>query len=129
MEDHRRQEAALLHSLRLRLPLDRRHLRARESGDDREARFAIITREARDASGEIHDRMPAFLTPDAWDTWLAPGDLAGPAEALDMLKASSEEVASTITTYLVSKTINNVRARPEWNDTTLLEPVELDEKK
>lgn len=26
--------------------------------------FVVITREARDASGEVHDRMPAFLTPD-----------------------------------------------------------------
>ncbi|TFB53436.1 hypothetical protein E3N94_14715 [Cryobacterium sp. Sr3] len=27
---------------------------------------------ARDASGEIHDRMPVFLTPDVWDQWLRP---------------------------------------------------------
>ncbi|WP_315108554.1 SOS response-associated peptidase family protein [Microbacterium paraoxydans] len=26
--------------------------------------FVVITREARNASGEVHDRMPAFLTPD-----------------------------------------------------------------
>lgn len=33
---------------------------------------AGLTREARDASGEVHDRMPAFLTPDTWDAWLTP---------------------------------------------------------
>lgn len=70
-----------------------------KTGDDWEVRFAIITREARDASGEIHDRMPAFLTPDTSDTWLAPEDLGDPAEALGMLKASSEQVAASITTY------------------------------
>jgi hypothetical protein len=44
-----------------------------------------------------------------------------------MLKASSEEIASSITTYPVSKAINNVRARADWDDPTLLEPVQLDE--
>ncbi len=29
--------------------------------------FVVVTREARDAGGEVHDRMPAFLTPDAMD--------------------------------------------------------------
>ena len=29
--------------------------------------FVVVTREARDASGDVHDRMPAFLTPDLWD--------------------------------------------------------------
>jgi putative SOS response-associated peptidase YedK len=97
-----------------------------KTGNDWEVRFAIITREARDASGEIHDRMPAFLTPDTWDTWLVPEDLADPAELLELLKASSETVAASITTYPVSKAINNVRARPEWDDPALLEPVDLD---
>ncbi|WP_420824533.1 SOS response-associated peptidase family protein [Subtercola vilae] len=69
-----------------------------KTGDDWNVRFAIITREARDASGEIHDRMPAFLTPDLWDAWLSPTELEDPAETLDMLLSSSEQVASTITT-------------------------------
>ena len=28
---------------------------------------SIITRPARDASGEIHDRMPVFLESDVWE--------------------------------------------------------------
>lgn len=39
--------------------------------------FVVITREARDASGEVHDRMPAFLTSDTWDAWLTPEKLTG----------------------------------------------------
>jgi len=39
--------------------------------------FVVITREARDASGEVHDRMPAFLTPDTWGAWLTPERLTG----------------------------------------------------
>lgn len=39
--------------------------------------FVVITREARDASGEVHDRMTAFLTPDTWDAWLTPEKLTG----------------------------------------------------
>lgn len=34
--------------------------------------FTIITREARDASGDIHDRMPAFLEESFLDRWLSP---------------------------------------------------------
>lgn len=97
-----------------------------KTGDEWEVRFAIITREARDASGEIHDRMPAFLTADTWDAWLSPGDLNDPAEAIDILTSASETVASTITTFPVSKAINNVRARAEWDDPELLKPIELD---
>ncbi|TFD50746.1 hypothetical protein E3T43_17750 [Cryobacterium sp. Hh7] len=41
---------------------------ARQEGDVWKISFTIITRAARDASGEIHDRMPVFMTPDVWDT-------------------------------------------------------------
>lgn len=59
--------------------------------------FVVITREAQDASGEVHDRMPAFLTPDMWDAWLTPGKLTGDrkAETLAMLEHTSGDVAST----------------------------------
>jgi putative SOS response-associated peptidase YedK len=32
--------------------------------------MAIITRDAHVAPGDVHDRMPACLTPDAYDDWL-----------------------------------------------------------
>lgn len=85
---------------------------------------SIITREARDASGEVHDRMPAFLTDDVWNEWLA-GTLESEADQqhmLDLLHDVSGGVASTITTYRVSRRINNSRtADPE--DATLVEPI------
>ena len=50
--------------------------------------FVVITLEARDASGEVHDRMPVFLTPDTWDAWLTPEKLTGDrkTETLAMLE-------------------------------------------
>ena len=36
---------------------------------------SIITREARDASGEVHDRMPVFLEPGVFDRWLSPAKI------------------------------------------------------
>jgi putative SOS response-associated peptidase YedK len=73
---------------------------------------AIITREARDASGEIHDRMPVFLTPGVYDEWLSPGKFATDHEkenALTLLHNVSEHVASTITTYEVDRRVSNSR--------------------
>ncbi len=32
----------------------------------------LITTEANETLGPIHDRMPVILAPDAWDAWLAP---------------------------------------------------------
>jgi putative SOS response-associated peptidase YedK len=46
---------------------------------------AIITREARDASGEVHDSMPVFLIPDTYDEWLNPAELVTDADREHML--------------------------------------------
>ncbi|MCS0500333.1 SOS response-associated peptidase [Protaetiibacter mangrovi] len=73
----------------------------------------IVTREARDASGEVHDRMPAFLSRDAYDEWLSPAKLASDAEKqrmLDLLEAVSAEMAATISSYEVDRRVNNSRA-------------------
>ncbi len=85
---------------------------------------SIITREARDASGEIHDRMPAFLTDDIWDEWLV-GDLATEADQehmLTLLRERSGVVASTIRSYPVSRRINNARTA-DPSDGTLVDPL------
>lgn len=97
---------------------------ARKLGDDWEVSTAIITREARDASGEVHDRMPAFLTADVYDEWLQPGKLDADQvdHMLELVAATSEAVASTITTYEVSRKINNSRTA-EPGDATLIEPL------
>lgn len=86
---------------------------------------AIITREARDASGEIHDRMPAFLTEDVWARWLNPDPLEDAKEKDDMLamlKAVSDDVAGTIQTYEVDRKVNNSRTAGK-DDASLIEPV------
>ncbi|SUE27771.1 Uncharacterised ACR, COG2135 [Nocardia farcinica] len=73
--------------------------------------FVVVTREARDAGGEVHDRMPAFLTGEAMDAWLQPVSLeAGDRqEMLALLDGSSTAVASTIRQHVVDRRVNSVR--------------------
>ncbi len=73
--------------------------------------FVVVTREARDAGGEVHDRMPAFLTPDALEAWLTPTKVVGAAktELLAILDHGSADVASTIRHHVVDRRVNNVR--------------------
>jgi putative SOS response-associated peptidase YedK len=78
--------------------------------------MSIITREARDASAELHDRMPAFLEPEVFDRWLEPvkWDEKEKADALAMLTEVSLEVASTIATYEGDRKVNKLsNSRPE----------------
>jgi putative SOS response-associated peptidase YedK len=98
---------------------------AHKVGDDWEVSASIVTREARDASGELHDRMPAFLEPDVYSTWLSPEKLADDAqkdEMLALLEHVSAEVASTITTYPVDRKVNNSRT-VDPGDETLIAPL------
>lgn len=85
---------------------------------------AIITREARDASGEIHDRMPVFLERAAWGEWLEPGklDADGKDRMLSLLTAESEQMAKRIAAYDVDPKVNNTR-RADPTDATLIEPI------
>ncbi|HEX7835637.1 MAG TPA: SOS response-associated peptidase family protein, partial [Pseudolysinimonas sp.] len=87
--------------------------------------MSIITREARDASGEVHDRMPVFLGPDVFDRWLSPARLEEQGEldeTVAMLEQVSEQVAATITTYEVDRRVNNSR-NIDPADPTLIEPL------
>ncbi|WP_245635980.1 SOS response-associated peptidase [Herbiconiux solani] len=103
----------------------------RKEKDEWQLTFTIITREAADASGEVHDRMPVFLTPDTWDAWTEPLKLDSTGqkdEYVAMLDRSSLAVASTITTYPVSKRVNNVRdTTVAKDDPTLIAPLETPE--
>lgn len=98
--------------------------RRSEDGDGWDVTFTVITREARDASGEVHDRMPAFLTEEALADWLAPGKLG--AEQKDPLLAQLEEISTTVAGQLVTaavdRQVNNVRAL-DRSDPTLIKPV------
>ncbi|MGA1837740.1 SOS response-associated peptidase [Herbiconiux sp. 11R-BC] len=99
----------------------------KKAGEEWTLNFTIITREAADASGEVHDRMPVFLTPDTWESWMEPGKIEAPGakdELVAMLDRSSLAVARTITTYPVSKRVNNVRdTSVAKDDPTLIEPL------
>lgn len=79
--------------------------------------LAIITRDAHVAPGEVHDRMPACLTGDAFDDWL--GDHLGPGELLALLDRTSFEVAQELVHHPVSREVN----RPGVKDARLIEPL------
>jgi putative SOS response-associated peptidase YedK len=99
---------------------------ARKVDGEWEVSTAIITREARDASGAVHDRMPAFLTPDLIDRWLDTEKITDDGDRDDLLATldrASTGVASTITTYEVDRRVNNSRA-VDPTDETLIEPSE-----
>lgn len=98
---------------------------ARKVGDEWEVSTSIITREARDASGEVHDRMPVFLDRDVWDEYLDPEKLdeEGKRRMVALLDAESEKVASTIESHEVDRKVNNTRTvDPE--DPSLIEPLD-----
>ncbi|SEQ29362.1 SOS response-associated peptidase [Microlunatus flavus] len=74
----------------------------------------VITTEATDAAGHIHDRMPMVVRPDAVDAWLDP-HLTDPDRVLDLLVTDAAELEA----YAVSTEVNNVRN----NGPELLEPL------
>ncbi|NNC10463.1 SOS response-associated peptidase [Planctomonas sp. JC2975] len=96
----------------------------RKVDDEWQVSTAIITREARDASGEIHDRMPVFLERDAWDEFLTPDKLDEPGKQnmVQLLTAESEKVAGTVTSYEVDPKVNNSRTA-DPDDPSLIEPL------
>lgn len=98
---------------------------ARKVGDDWQVSAAIITRPARDASGEIHDRMPVFLETNVWDQFLSPDKLDddGRHDMVQLLTVESDKVAATITAYDVDRKVNNTRTA-DPTDPTLIEPLE-----
>lgn len=99
---------------------------ARRGNDSWVVTFSVITREACDAAGETHDRMPAFLTPDVFDPWLSPVPLdtaAKTADMLDLLRAASDYVAPTVSSYLVDRKVNNSHTVPRY-DPSLIEPTD-----
>lgn len=65
--------------------------------------------EARDASGEVHDRMPVILERDVWDEWLWPAKITDSVMMVAMIYPSSQAIATAMTTHLVSRAVNNER--------------------
>ena len=76
----------------------------------------IITTQAEDEVGRIHDRMPMVIDPARWADWLDP--MATSADALHglMMPAASAH----LTSYPVSTEVNSVR----HNGPGLIEPME-----
>jgi putative SOS response-associated peptidase YedK len=74
----------------------------------------VVTTEATDAAGHIHDRMPMVVRPDAIDAWLDP-TLTDPERVLPLLATDAADLEA----YAVSTEVNNVRN----NGPELLEPL------
>jgi putative SOS response-associated peptidase YedK len=92
----------------------------RAEGDP--ARFlwtcTVITTQAEDALGHIHDRMPLMVEPDRWSAWLDP--TAERASLLDLLVPAAP---GALEAYPVSRAVGNVAN----NGPELVEPLPLDE--
>lgn len=83
---------------------------------------AVVTTEANDFMSAIHDRMPVFLPPSAWDEWLDPGNDDTDSLQQLLLVPAPEEL---LVAHPVDPKVGNVRNRgPE-----LVEPYDPDEGK
>ena len=82
----------------------------------------ILTREARDASGQVHDRMPVFVQPPLWDWWLDPERPGQPSDTQQLL-ATSDAIAAELTTWKVSPELNNTRTVDPHNPDLLAESI------
>lgn len=101
--------------------------RKSEDGESWDVTFTIVTREARDAGGEVHDRMPVFLTEETVQEWLVPGKLEAEQKdpLLAQLDAASTTIAGDLVTVPVDRKVNNVRTL-DRSDASLVEPVDRD---
>jgi putative SOS response-associated peptidase YedK len=79
---------------------------------------SVITTEATDAVGHIHDRMPMVVPRTSWNDWLDPG-LTDPQAALDLLQVTE---AGSLEAYAVSTAVNKVSN----NDASLLQPLPVE---
>jgi putative SOS response-associated peptidase YedK len=75
----------------------------------------VITTEASDDLGRIHDRMPMIVPTERWGAWLDPA-LSRPDEVRGLLVPA---MTGTMEAYPVSKAVNNVRN----NGSHLLHPL------
>ena len=79
----------------------------------------IITTDAVDAVGRIHDRMPVVIHHDDWSTWLDPAK----SERESMEQVMHPALSVPLEAFPVSVRVNNVRN----NGPELIEPLPLDE--
>ena len=74
--------------------------------------FTIITGEPGKVSGDIHDRQPAILQPDAWDAWIN----ADPDDAAKLLATAPE---ADLMYYPVPKAVGS----PKHQGAELVQPL------
>lgn len=67
--------------------------------------FTIITTAAEDDLGHVHERMPLFLEPQAYDEWLDPS----PRPADELLGLLVPAAPGRLDAFPVSTAVNNVR--------------------
>jgi len=79
---------------------------------------AIITTDATDDIGRIHDRTPMVIAPESWADWLDPANNDKELLLATMLPATSSG-AGGLTSHPVSTTVNSVRN----NGPALVEPL------
>lgn len=93
-----------------------------DKAEDDPTRFlwtaTVITTEAEDGLGRIHDRMPLMVERERWGSWLDP--TAPAATLLDLLTPAAP---GRLEAYPVSTKVGNVRN----NGPELLDPLPLDE--
>ena len=95
-----------------------------ESDGGWETSCVVITRTAVDAAGEVHDRMPVFLTPDVSADWLRPEKLTDKAGTLSMLEHASDAIAATLVSWVVDRKVNSVRS-VDPGDESIIDMVEF----
>jgi len=90
--------------------------------DDDPARWrwtcTVITTDAEDDLGHIHDRMPLMVEPERWSAWLDPEQSTD--TLLDLLTPAAP---GALEAYAVPTLVNNVKN----NGAELIEPIPLDE--
>jgi putative SOS response-associated peptidase YedK len=69
---------------------------------------SIITTDATDDLGQIHDRMPMLVSPEQWADWLDPANSDTKHLIATMLPAVPD-TAGGLTSYPVSTAVNSVR--------------------
>ncbi len=79
----------------------------------------VLTTQAQDSLGHIHDRMPLMVESDRWGAWLDP-DVSGRDELLSLLVPAAP---GRLEAFAVSTDVNNVRN----NGPALVEPIPAEE--
>lgn len=84
----------------------------------------IITTDAPDDLGRIHDRMPLMVSPDRWADWLS-SEARPTADLLDLLEPAAP---GRLEAHPVATLVNNVRNNgPELVEPVPIEPVPIDD--